>query len=198
MLNRFRIALGPVLDRIGSFFAASGLNPNSWTALSLIFATASGVTYMSALLSIGGGWYQFSLAGSIMLLISGFFDIVDGGVARATNRGSKKGTYLDSVFDKISESIIFLGIAIGGLASPLLCQLAVSLSLLVSYTRSRSESMGIELKGVGIGERAERLLLVGILGLIPLEGNLQYAVILVCLLAGITLYQRIVYSLRRL
>jgi archaetidylinositol phosphate synthase len=58
--------------------------------------------------------------------------------------------------------------------------------------------MGIELKGVGIGERAERLLLVGILGLIPLEGNLQYAVILVCLLAGITLYQRIAYSLRRL
>jgi archaetidylinositol phosphate synthase len=58
--------------------------------------------------------------------------------------------------------------------------------------------VGIELKGVGIGERAERLLLVGILGLIPLEGNLQYATILVCLLAGITLYQRIVYSLRRL
>jgi archaetidylinositol phosphate synthase len=198
MLNRFRIALGPVLDRIGSFFAASGLSPNSWTALSLIFATASGLIYMSALLSIGSGWYQFSLAGSIMLLISGFFDIVDGSVARATKRGSKKGTYLDSVFDKISESIIFLGIAIGGLASPLFCQLAVSLSLLVSYTRSRSESMGIELKGVGIGERAERLLLVGILGLIPLEGNLQYAVILVCLLAGITLYQRILYSLRRL
>jgi archaetidylinositol phosphate synthase len=198
MLNRFRIALGPVLDRIGSFFAASGLSPNSWTALSLIFATASGLIYMSALLSIGSGWYQFSLAGSIMLLISGFFDIVDGSVARATKRGSKKGTYLDSVFDKISESIIFLGIAIGGLASPLFCQLAVSLSLLVSYTRSRSESMGIELKGVGIGERAERLLLVGILGLIPLEGNLRYAVILVCLLAGITLYQRILYSLRRL
>jgi archaetidylinositol phosphate synthase len=198
MLNRFRIALGPVLDRIGSFFAASGLSPNFWTALSLIFATASGLIYMSALLSIGSGSYQFSLAGSIMLLISGFFDIVDGCVARATKRGSKKGTYLDSVFDKISESIIFLGIAIGGLASPLFCQLAVSLSLLVSYTRSRSESIGIELKGVGIGERAERLLLVGILGLIPLEGNLQYAVILVCLLAGITLYQRIVYSLRRL
>ncbi|MDQ3971993.1 MAG: CDP-alcohol phosphatidyltransferase family protein [Thermoproteota archaeon] len=198
MLNRFRMALGPVLDRIGSFFAASGLSPNFWTALSLIFATASGLIYMSALLSIGSGSYQFSLAGSIMLLISGFFDIVDGGVARATKRGSKKGTYLDSVFDKISESIIFLGIAIGGLASPLFCQLAVSLSLLVSYTRSRSESMGIELKGVGIGERAERLLLVGILGLIPLEGNLQYAVILVCLLAGITLYQRIVYSLRKL
>lgn len=198
MLNRFRIALGPVLDRIGSFFAASGLSPNSWTALSLIFATASGLIYMSALLSIGTSWYQFSLAGSIMLLISGFFDIVDGAVARATKRGSKKGTYLDSVFDKISESTIFLGIAIGGLANPLYCQLAVSLSLLVSYTRSRSESMGIDLKGVGIAERAERLLLVGILGLIPLEGNLQYAVILVCLLAGITLYQRIVYSLRRL
>ena len=198
MLNRFRIALCPVIDKIGLFFASSGLSPNFWTAMSLVLATTSGVIYMSALLFAGSGWYPFSLAGSIMLLISGFLDIVDGGVARATKRGSKKGAYLDSVFDKVSESVIFLGIAIGGLANPLFCQVALSLSLLVSYTRSRSETMGIELKGIGIGERAERLLVVGIFGLIPLDGNLQYAVLLVSILAGITLYQRILFSLRRL
>lgn len=198
MLNRFRRALGPLLDGIGSFFAKSGISPNFWTLLSLLFAVASGLTYMSPLLAAGIGWYYPSLAGSIMLLISGFFDIVDGNVARTLKQSSKKGAFLDSILDKISESFIFIGIAVGGLASPLFCQVAISLSLMVSYARSRSESMGIELKGVGIGERAERLLSVGILGLIPLEDSLQYAVLLVCVLAGITLCQRIIFSIRRL
>ena len=58
--------------------------------------------------------------------------------------------------------------------------------------------VGVELKGVGIGERAERLLLIGILGLIPLEGILQGAVILVCILAGITLIQRMYYTVQKL
>lgn len=198
MLNRFRRALGPLLDGIGSFFAKSGISPNFWTLVSLLFAVASGLTYMSPLLAEGIGWYYPSLAGSIMLLISGFFDIVDGSVARTLKQSSKKGAFLDSILDKISESLIFIGIAVGGLASPLFCQVAISLSLMVSYARSRSESMGIELKGVGIGERAERLLSVGFLGLIPLEDSLQYAVLLVCVLAGITLCQRIIFSIRRL
>ena len=198
MLNRFRRALGPLLDGIGSFFAKSGISPNFWTLVSLLFAVASGLTYMSPLLAAGTGWYYPSLAGSIMLLISGFFDIVDGSVARTLKQSSKKGAFLDSILDKISESLIFIGIAVGGLASPLFCQVAISLSLMVSYARSRSESMGIELKGVGVGERAERLLSVGFLGLIPLEDSLQYAVLLVCVLAGITLCQRITFTIRRL
>ena len=64
--------------------------------------------------------------------------MVDGCVARATKQSSKKGAFLDSVFDKISESLIFIGIAIGALANPILCQVALSLSLLVSYTRAKS------------------------------------------------------------
>jgi archaetidylinositol phosphate synthase len=198
MLNKFRRALGPLLDGIGSFFAKSGISPNFWTLVSLLFAVASGLTYMSPLLAEEIGWYHPSLVGSILLLISGFFDIVDGNVARILKKSSKKGAFLDSILDKISESFIFIGIAVGGLASPLFCQVAISLSLMVSYARSRSESMGIELKGVGIGERAERLLSVGFLGLIPLENSLQYAVLLVCLLAGVTLCQRIIFSIRRL
>jgi archaetidylinositol phosphate synthase len=102
------------------------------------------------------------------------------------------------VFDKISESIIFIGLAIGGLANPVISLVALSISLLVSYTRAKSEAVGVELKGVGIGERAERLLLIGILGLIPLEGILQGAVILVCILAGITLFQRMYYTVQKL
>jgi archaetidylinositol phosphate synthase len=198
VLNKLRQSLGPKLDRMGALFASSGLSPNFWTALSLIFAAASGLIYMSSVSSLGLNWYVSSLAGSMMLLISGFLDIVDGCVARATKRSNKKGAYLDSIFDKISESIIFIGIALGGHANPVTSQIALSLSLLVSYTRAKSEAVGIELKGVGIGERAERLLIVGILGLIPLEGILQFALLLVCLFAGITLCQRVVFTIRKL
>ena len=197
MLNKLRQAMNPTLNRIGSLFASTGMSPGFWTALSLILAASSGLTYMSAMF-LGSNWYLSSMAGSILLLISGFFDIVDGCVARVTKLTSKKGAYLDSVFDKISESIIFIGLAIGGLANPVISLIALSLSLLVSYTRAKSEAVGVELKGVGIGERAERLLLIGILGLIPLEGILQGAVILVCILAGITLIQRMYYTVQKL
>ena len=197
MLNKLRQAMNPGLNRIGCLFASTGMSPGFWTALSLILAASSGLTYMSAMF-LGSNWYMSSMAGSILLLISGFFDIVDGCVARVTKQTSKKGAYLDSVFDKISESIIFIGLAIGGLANPVISLIALSISLLVSYTRAKSEAVGVELKGVGIGERAERLLLIGILGLIPLEGILQIAVILVCILAGITLFQRMYYTVQKL
>ena len=197
MLNKLRQAMNPGLNRIGCLFASTGMSPGFWTALSLILAASSGLTYMSAMF-LGSNWYLSSMAGSILLLISGFFDIVDGCVARVTKQTSKKGAYLDSVFDKISESIIFIGLAIGGLANPVMSLIALSISLIVSYTRAKSEAVGVELKGVGIGERAERLLLIGILGLIPLEGILQIAVILVCILAGITLFQRMYYTVQKL
>lgn len=197
MLNKLRQAMNPGLNRIGCLFASTGMSPGFWTALSLILAAASGLTYMSAVF-LGSNWYLSSMAGSILLLISGFFDIVDGCVARVTKRTSKKGAYLDSVFDKISESIIFIGLAIGGLANPVVSLIALSISLLVSYARAKSEVVGVELKGVGIGERAERLLLIGILGLVPLEGILQVAVILICILGGITLFQRMYHTVQKL
>lgn len=197
MLNKLRQAMNPGLNRIGCLFASTGMSPGFWTALSLILAAASGLTYMSGVF-LGSNWYLSSMAGSILLLISGFFDIVDGCVARVTKQTSKKGAYLDSVFDKISESIIFIGLAIGGLANPVVSLIALSISLLVSYARAKSEVVGVELKGVGIGERAERLLLIGILGLVPLEGILQVAVILICILGGITLFQRMYHTVRKL
>ena len=126
-----------------------------------------------------------------MLIISGFFDLVDGNVARFTGKTSKRGSFIDSTYDKVSESVVYIGIVVGTIASPLTCIIAISLSLLVSYVRARAESLGVTLIGIGIGERAERLLLLAAIGMLPIDGSIQWAVIIVSIVAGFTLVQRI-------
>lgn len=183
MLNNLREGLKPTLQNIGKVFASTGLSANFWTAVGLGFAFASAIVY--------GIHMQYSfILGGILLLISGFFDIVDGQVARITGKTSKKGAFLDSIFDKVAEVAIFLGILVGGYSEGYIVLLAITLSLLVSYTRARAESLGVQLQGIGIGERAERLLVIAIIGMIP--GLMYYAVIIVAIIAAITFVQRIV------
>ena len=106
MLNNLRDTLKPTLEKIGKTFAATGLSPNVFTVIGLIFAFASSIIY--------GLGYEYSLIiAGVILLISGFFDIVDGQVARYANKISKKGGFLDSIFDKIAEVAIFFGILVG-------------------------------------------------------------------------------------
>ena len=101
MLNNLRGILQPILEKIGKIFASTGLSPNFWTAVGLVFALASALIY--------GLGIEFGLIiGGILLLVSGFFDMVDGQVARVTGKTSQKGSYLDSMFDKIAEVSIFL------------------------------------------------------------------------------------------
>ena len=103
---------------------------------------------------------------------------------------------MDSIFDKIAEVAIFLGILIGGYGvDGYMVLLAITLSLLVSYTRARAESLGVQLQGIGIGERAERLLVIAVVG----SANfLKYAVIIVAIIAGITFIQRIIATARNI
>ena len=188
VLNNLRDSLQPHLDKIGKGFASTGISPNGWSCIGLTFAFASAFIY---------GWnIEFSLIiGGIVLLVAGFFDIVDGQVARVSQKITRSGGFLDSVIDKIAEVAVFLGILIGGFAEPYLVFLAITLSLLVSYTRSRAESLGVKLQGIGIGERAERLLVISIIGII---GFMEYAIIIVIIIAGITLIQRIVVTTKAL
>ena len=196
MLNRLRDSLQPTMEKLGAGFAATGLSANFWTGLGLAVAFAAGAAYASP--SLGVNAYVAAVIGGILLLVSGFFDVIDGAVARVTKQASKKGAFLDSTFDKIAEVTIFAGIAIGSLASPAWALVALGLSLLVSYTRARAESLGVELKGIGIGERAERLLIVAIVGMLPLAGSVNWAMIIVSAVAGITLVQRIAATAKKL
>jgi len=188
MLNNLRDSLQPHLEKIGRYFASTGISPNGWSCIGLIFAFVSAFIY---------GWNaEFALIiGGVVLLVAGFFDIVDGQVARVSQKVTKSGGFLDSVFDKMAEVAIFLGILVGGFAEPYLVFLAITFSLLVSYTRSRAESLGVKLQGIGIGERAERLLVIAIVGII---GFMEYAVIIVIIIAAITFIQRIVVTAKAL
>src|SRR5438093_10447175 len=161
------------MTRLGTSFASTGLSANFWTGVGLATSIASGLAYASP--AFGLEKYYAAVVGGVLLLISGFFDIVDGSVARVTKQTSKKGAFLDSSFDKICEVVIFAGIAFGGLADPFWCLVALGISILVSYTRARAESLGGELKGIGIGERAERMLILAIIGMIPLNVMYPYS-----------------------
>ena len=85
MLNNFRDSLKPHLEKIGKGFASTGLSPNFWTGVGIVFAFASAIAY--------GLNFEFALIiGGILLLVSGFFDIVDGQVARVTKKTSKQAS----------------------------------------------------------------------------------------------------------
>jgi archaetidylinositol phosphate synthase len=200
LLNKLRNLLEPTLSKIGASFASTGLSANFWTGLGLAVSVLAAIIYTSnAFLYVDWTPWNFAaVIGGILLLVSGFFDIVDGSVARITKQITKKGAFLDSVFDKIAEVILFSSIALGQLADSFWCLVALGLSLLVSYTRTRAESLGGKLKGIGIGERAERLLLIAIIGMIPVREAMQWAMIIVSIVAGITLAQRVVITVRRL
>ena len=190
--------MNPTLVKVGTVFASTGVSPNVWTCLSLGALILAGILYATRAFTARFSWFYLPIITSTLLLIGGFFDIVDGSVARTTKRMSQKGSFLDSTGDRISESVIFIGIAVSNLAEPILCMIALSLSFLVSYVRAKAESLGVNLAGLGVGERAERLLILAIVGLVPIANAIHWAVLLVSIVAGCTVIHRIVITLNKL
>lgn len=199
MLNRFREKITPITTRIGNNFGSLGLSPTFWSMIGFAFAILSSIFFgLTNFLNQQSLEFPWQVIASIMLLISGFFDIVDGSVARVMKKATTRGAFLDSNLDKVSEALIFIAIAIGGLSNPILAMIALSTSILVSYLRARAESLGIELKGIGVGERAERLLILAICGLIPIPGSIQWGVIIIILISAFSFIQRFMYVLKRI
>ncbi|MFI5407495.1 MAG: CDP-alcohol phosphatidyltransferase family protein, partial [Nitrososphaerales archaeon] len=191
MLNNLRNRFDPIIEKVGRGFASLGFGPSFWTWVGLGLSIISAIMFSLHSPAIGVDWYTATFLGSLFLLFAGFFDIVDGAVARVTKRTSALGGYLDSVLDKVSEIIVFIGILIGSFTNPVLVLVALSLSLLVSYTRARGEGLGVDLKGKGIAERAERVLIIVILGFIPFQENISVALWIISILAAVTVLERL-------
>jgi CDP-diacylglycerol--glycerol-3-phosphate 3-phosphatidyltransferase len=109
--------------------------------------------------------------GGLLTWLTGLLDNLDGCLARVSGQGEKYGAFLDSVLDRYTELIIYLGMWFyfyrNGAATPFISLLLVLIlfgSLMVSYTRARAEGLGVHCL-VGLFQRGERILLIGLAGM---------------------------------
>jgi CDP-diacylglycerol--glycerol-3-phosphate 3-phosphatidyltransferase len=197
-------------------FGRMGLTPNALTVLGFGISVAAGVAAGN----------QAWIAAGLLVIVGGVFDLFDGALARATNRVSRLGAFLDSVFDRAGEAALYLGIAIGCLATnyhlgAILAATAMGASFMVSYTRAKSESLGFTpgtgMASVGVAPREVRLVLLtvglmitGMLGGLGSYDDRMFGITwnagkpelaatlaLITVLATITTIQRIVHVTRQ-
>jgi CDP-diacylglycerol--glycerol-3-phosphate 3-phosphatidyltransferase len=134
------------------------LSPTAYNLLGVAFGVAAGAAFATGHLVLGG-W---------AVLLGGVADVLDGRIARALGVEGPRGAFLDSTLDRFAEVGAFVGLAVLYQASTLaLVVVASGLggSLLVSYARARGESVGVVCK-VGVMQRAERLLAIGLGGIL--------------------------------
>jgi len=181
MLN-LRSFLKKILEPIAKRL---NINPNLITLISLIIAILSAI-------SIGTSKI---LLGSILILCSGFFDVLDGAVARCHNKTSKFGAILDSTMDRFSDAIIIVGFICGAYISWFIGILAIHSGFIISYIRASSESKGIS-NSVGISKRAVRLIILMISLLVGLVNTdyIQFIVIFLVILSYFTAVQRLFHA----
>jgi len=163
------------------------VSPNVVTITGLV------ITLVAAWLASDG---RFFFAG-LVLAVASLFDMLDGALARATNRTTQFGAILDSVCDRIAEAAIVGGIALWFTSTGNTVGVAISLvalvsSFLVSYTRARGEGVGIQCT-VGLCTRPERAIVL-MLGLVI--GWVLVAVSIIAVCASITVAQRLVHLQR--
>jgi CDP-diacylglycerol---glycerol-3-phosphate 3-phosphatidyltransferase len=170
--NDSRTRIKKVFEPIALGMGRLGLTPDGLTLIGF------GITVVGAILLAAQLW----LVGGLVILFGGAFDMFDGTLARATGKVSTLGAFMDSVFDRWGEAIVYLGIIVAGVGydrSTLVAALAgaaMGSAFMVSYTRAKSEGLGFTagsgMAAVGIMPREVRLVVLS-LGLIltGLEGT---------------------------
>ncbi len=160
MLERIRRRVAGILTSpVIQVLTRAGISPN---VLSLFgFALNLGIAWI---LAQGHFWI-----GGVLIFFSGWFDLLDGALARAKGRTTRFGALLDSTLDRLSEAALFFGLLFFYVQQPatlevLLIYIALAGSMAVSYVRARAEGLGMELR-VGLLTRSERIILLA-LGLI--------------------------------
>ena len=172
--------------------------------------TANMLTLLGFLLEIVAGAFivfDYLVLGSIFLLISSIFDMLDGAMARISKTTSLFGAFLDSTLDRISEFLIFSSILIYYLINDsnniipiILCITSIGTSFLVSYTRARAESLQIKCT-VGIFTRAERIIVLFfgiILSPIIIFDTIVISLAIITVLSFVTMLQRMIYTQKHL
>ncbi len=182
--ERGRLLLRPFV----LLYVRSGLHPNVLTLLGLFFSI------VSAYLFANGDFVWAAVA----LLAGGMCDATDGEVARMSGRTTRFGAFLDSVLDRYSEIVVFLGIFVFYLEKPVavFAVLALTGSLMVSYARARAEALSEDCR-VGLLLRPERLALLIVGGFLGPD-VFVYFLVAIAVLSNFTAIHRIYHTWRRI
>jgi CDP-diacylglycerol--glycerol-3-phosphate 3-phosphatidyltransferase len=180
--------LDPFLYRTSQLIRKMGLKPNTLTFIGL------GLNGLASWALAEGEWLQ----GASLIVLAGFFDILDGALARNCNEASSFGSFLDSVIDRYSDLSLLIGLLIfysrqGMILYQVLIGLSVMGTALVPYTRARAENI-IPHCNVGIMERPERILLIFIGAAIP--SMMPIVVWVLTIFTNLTVIQRVLYTRR--
>jgi CDP-diacylglycerol--glycerol-3-phosphate 3-phosphatidyltransferase len=200
-----RSGLRARIEPMALAMARAGLTPNMLTLIGFGIASLGGV--MAAL--------EWWLLGGIVATAGAGFDMFDGAVARATGQVSRLGAFMDSVFDRWGEGVVYVGIVIGCTQAGFdlgawLSAAALVSAFMVSYTRAKSEGLGFSsgtgMAAIGFAPREVRTIILGVAlvgaglmggvtadlsdpGSLVLAGGLG----LIAVLATITIVQRILF-----
>jgi CDP-diacylglycerol--glycerol-3-phosphate 3-phosphatidyltransferase len=195
--NRIRGAAVPFATMLGRL----GLTPNALTVIGFLGMGAAG---------LAASLQQWVLAG-VLVIAFGIFDMFDGALARATNRATPFGAFLDSTLDRTGENFVLAGIAYGCAmvqfdGGVLAAVAAMAFGSIVTYARARAEALGVRGE-VGIAPRPERLALIALgLTLAGWPGGffgmgqawIGITLGIVAALSAITVLQRILYVRQQL
>lgn len=201
---KLRAAISAILSPLAQAIASLGITANMVTMFGLLVNLVAAYCLASSRLVVAG----------VLILFGASFDMIDGAVARARTSTNSSGALLDSVIDRYSEAVIFLGALIyfhhlQNFFGVVLVFAAVIGSILVSYVRARAEGLQIECK-VGLMQRPERIILLalGVLiqGVIPAQytflhskGMILFGVfVILAVTAHITAIHRLVFSFHKL
>ena len=194
--NESRGRIKQVFEPIALGMGRLGLTPDGLTLIGF------GITVAGAALLAAQWW----LLGGIVVFIGGAFDMFDGTLARATGQVSKLGAFMDSVFDRWGEAIVYLGIVWGGVLAAndrvaVLAAAAMGAAFMVSYARAKSEGLGFTegtgMAAVGLMPREIRLVILS-LGLVVAGATanldiLAIALAVIAIGATLTVIQRILH-----
>ena len=187
MLSRHRETVRQWSDPVGRALFRLRLRPNHLTVIGLVVSFFAAAGFIAGQVRWAGG----------LLLLAGLCDLLDGSLARVSGQVTAFGAFLDSVIDRYSDLIVLLGIVVLFARTPhvrgaLVAMAGLVGSVMVSYTKARAESIGVECN-VGFMERPERMICL-IAG--ALLGLLEPALWVLAVLSNVTALQRIVFTRR--
>jgi CDP-diacylglycerol---glycerol-3-phosphate 3-phosphatidyltransferase len=178
--------------------ARSRVTPNTLTAGGVLLCTAGAiVVYFEDRGELAAFW-----VGAALFIVGSILDILDGALARTSGKATPFGAFVDSMTDRVSEGVMLAAIALvfmrDGNEVALAFTFAAAVgSFLVSYARAKAEILGLR-GDVGLGSRAERVVVISAGLILAPWGALQWAIYLLAATAWLTVIQRLLHVRRQL